>query len=97
MLLQVTCGIIECSRMLVQIETQNYGNGITDKEIGISLRYFISYAIQIFHKYTDTRSNCNIVQKPSRNLEPRFNLNRKIPEWLLELKIEPIFRITFTR
>lgn len=94
MLLQVTCGIIECSRMLVQIETQNYGNGITDKEIGISPRYFISYAIQIFHKYTDTRSNCNIVQKPSRNL---VNLNRKIPEWLLELKIEPIFRITFTR
>lgn len=46
--------------MLVQIETQNYGNGITDKEIGISPRYFISYAIQIFHKYTDTRSNYNI-------------------------------------
>lgn len=38
--------------MLVQIETQNYGNGITDKEIGISPRYFISYAIQIFHKNT---------------------------------------------
>lgn len=38
--------------MLVQIETQNYGNGITDKEIGIFPRYFISYAIQIFHKNT---------------------------------------------